>query len=197
VSASGGPRLRDALFDVPAISTADWARASPLLRWMIDSRASVLAMTLFASLFGGLLALPWSLAATGRLLLVTLALLLAHATNNLLNDHVDHRLGLDRDICFRARYGAQPLSQGLMGIAAHRRMLALTGSIALLLALGICLYLGGPAYWLASAGAVLLLVLGAAPAACCCGRCAGRLVVGARLTPAGQAGAWRTLRAGG
>ena len=157
MSTSRTPRLRDALFDVPAISTADWARAGPLLRWMIASRASVLAMTLFASLFGGLLALPWSLAAAGRLLLVTLALLVAHATNNLLNDHVDYRLGLDRDNYFRARYGAQPLSQGLMSIAAHRRMLVLTGSLALLLGSGICLYLGGAAYWLAGVGAVLLL----------------------------------------
>jgi len=151
------PGLRDALFDVPAIAPADWAALGPLLRWLVASRASVLVMTLFAALFGGLLALPWTLGEFVRLVLVTVALLFAHATNNLLNDHVDYRLGLDRDNYFRARYGAQPLSQGLMDLDTHRRMVIVTGSVALALAVLIVLWLGGPAWWLAAAGGLLLL----------------------------------------
>jgi len=159
--AEGNPRrlpgVADALFDVPAVTEGEWRRLGPLVRWLIACRASVLAMTLFASLFGGLLALPWTLAELFRLVVVTAALLLAHATNNLLNDHVDYRLGLDRDNYFRARYGAQPLALGLMDVAAHRRMLLGTGALALLLALGIVVWLGGPAWWLAGLGALLLL----------------------------------------
>jgi len=159
--AEGSPRrlpgVAEALFDVPAVTAAQWHRLGPLVRWLIASRASVLAMTLFASLFGGLLALPWTLTEFGRLVVVTAALLLAHATNNLLNDHVDYRLGLDRDNYFRARYGAQPLALGLMDLAAHRRMLLATGALALLLALGIVVWIGGPAWWLAGLGALLLL----------------------------------------
>jgi 1,4-dihydroxy-2-naphthoate polyprenyltransferase len=151
------PGLRDALFDVPAVAPADWARLGWPVRWLIASRASVLAMTLFASLFGGLLALPWTPVECLRLLLVTVALLFAHATNNLLNDHVDYRLGLDRDNYFRARYGAQPLSQGLMDLAAHRRLVVVTGSIALVLAGIVVWWLGGPAWWLAASGGLLLL----------------------------------------
>lgn len=151
------PGLRDALFDVPAVAREDWPRLGPAVRWLIASRAAVLAMTLFASLFGGLLALPWTLEEFARLALVSLALLVAHATNNLLNDHVDYRLGLDRDNYFRSRYGAHPLSQGLMDVAAHRRLVALSGSVALALALVIVLWIGGPAWWLAVAGGLLLL----------------------------------------
>jgi 1,4-dihydroxy-2-naphthoate octaprenyltransferase len=149
--------LRDALFDVPAVARADWPRLGPIVRWLIASRASVLAMTLFASLFGGLLALPWTPLEFARLLLVTVALLFAHATNNILNDHVDFRLGLDRDNYFRARYGAQPLSLGLMDVTAHLQLLLVTGGIAFALALLAVLWLGGPAWWLALAGGLLLL----------------------------------------
>jgi len=158
---SGGPPGRigpgAALLDVPAVSADAWAQSRPLIRWLLASRAAVLALTLFACLFGGLLALPWDWAAALRWLLVTVALLLAHATNNLLNDHVDFRLGVDRDNYFRARYGAHPLAQGFIDLAAHRRLLIGTGTAALLLGLLVCFLQGGATWWFAAGGAVLLL----------------------------------------
>ncbi|MBX3705623.1 MAG: prenyltransferase [Pseudomonadales bacterium] len=158
-------RLRDALLDVPALTRTGWSAAGPVTRWLVASRAAVLALTLFACLFGGLLALPFDVDgdvagdvdAFLRFLLVTMALLLAHATNNLLNDHVDFRTGLDRDNYFRARYGAHPLAQGLMGVRAHLGLLLATGSVALALAVLICVQLGGAAWWLTLAGGFLLL----------------------------------------
>ena len=146
-----------ALLDVPHVSPAAWRRASWLLRWLVAARASVLPLTLSAALFGGLLALPWSPAEAGRLVLVAVALLLAHATNNLLNDHVDYRTGLDQGNYFRARYGTHPLAGGLMTRRAHALMILVTGSLALLMAVLLGRMLGAPAFWLAGAGGFFLL----------------------------------------
>ena len=152
-----GLSVSSAVLDVPHVSPAIWRRAGWVLRWLVATRASVLPLTLFACLFAGLLALPWSVGEATRLVLVTLALLLAHATNNLLNDHVDYRTGLDRDNYFRALYGTHPLTRGLMSLAAHRLMILLTGSAAFLLCLYLGRMLGATAYWLAGAGAFFLL----------------------------------------
>lgn len=152
-----GLSYASALLDVPDVSPTAWRRAGWTLRWLVAARASVLPLTLSAALFGGLLALPWSPAEVGRLALVTLALLLAHATNNLLNDHVDYRMGLDQGNYFRARYGTHPLAGGLMSRRAHALMILVTGALALLLALALMRMLGGSAYWLAGAGAFFVL----------------------------------------
>ncbi|MEZ5557882.1 MAG: prenyltransferase [Pseudomonadales bacterium] len=149
--------LRAALLDVPQPDAATWRGLNPLVRWLIACRASVLPLTLSACLFAGLLARPSDAATVLLLLVVTLALLLAHATNNLLNDHVDYATGLDRDNYFRARYGAQPLSQGLMSVARHRRLLLATGAGALALGLVVCARVGGAAFLLAAGGAAILL----------------------------------------
>ena len=44
--------------------------------------------------------------------LCTLGLLLAHATNNLLNDYTDSRRGIDSGNYFRNQYGAHVLEDG-------------------------------------------------------------------------------------
>ena len=62
---------------------------------------------------------------------VTLGLLLAHATNNLLNDFTDHVKGVDRDNYFRAQYGPHPLEHGLMSRRELLTYAAVTGLGAL------------------------------------------------------------------
>jgi 1,4-dihydroxy-2-naphthoate octaprenyltransferase len=155
---SSTPRLLDVLTEVPRVSAQTWRRLGWLRRYLIATRAAVLPLTLFACLFGGLLALPWTPAEGGRLTLVSIALVLAHATSNLLNDQVDWVLGLDRDGYFRVRYGAHPLAQGLMHPVSHVSMLVVTGACALGFGLVVCRTAGAPAYWLAGAGALLLLL---------------------------------------
>jgi 1,4-dihydroxy-2-naphthoate octaprenyltransferase len=152
-----GLSLASAVLDVPHVSPAVWRRKGWFLRWLVAARASVLPLTLFACLFAGLLALPWSSAEAARLALVTLALLLAHGTNNLLNDHIDYLTGLDRGNYFRALYGTHPLTSGLMSLTAHRLMILLTGTAALLLCLYLGRMLGTTAWWLAGAGVFFLL----------------------------------------
>ena len=52
--------------------------------------------------------------------LLVIGLVMAHATNNLLNDLTDYSRGVDRDNYYRTQYGPQPLEQGV-GLAAGER----------------------------------------------------------------------------
>jgi 1,4-dihydroxy-2-naphthoate octaprenyltransferase len=151
------PSVADALRDVPRLSAEGWRRIGWLRRYLIASRAAVLPLTLFSSLFGGLLALPWTPGEGWRLALATVTLLLAHATSNLLNDGVDWLAGLDRGRYTRLRYGTHPLAQGLISPWTHAALLLITGAVTLALAVVVCRQAGTPAYWLAGAGALLML----------------------------------------
>jgi 1,4-dihydroxy-2-naphthoate polyprenyltransferase len=156
-SSRSTPTLLDTLVDVPRVSAAAWRRLGWLRRGLLISRAAVLPLTLLCCLFGGLLALPWTPAEGGRLVLSTLALLLAHAASNLLNDQIDWRLGVDRDSYPRLRYGVHPLAQGLMRPATHTALTLVVGALAVGLGLVVCRMAGGPAYGLALAGGTLLV----------------------------------------
>jgi 1,4-dihydroxy-2-naphthoate octaprenyltransferase len=147
----------EALIGVPTVSRGQWPRLPWLLRWLIATRAAVLPLTLFAVLFAWCLAWPRTAAAWLIGLVVMAALLLAHATNNLLNDYVDYRRGLDRDDYFRARYGVHLLASGLCDERTFLKLLWVTGTAALLLGLGVCFHVGGWSYWFAGAGACLVL----------------------------------------
>jgi 1,4-dihydroxy-2-naphthoate octaprenyltransferase len=60
-----------------------------------------------------------------------LGLLFAHATNNLLNDYIDSRCGIDRDNYYRNQYGVHVLEDGLMNEAQFWRYLATTAAVVL------------------------------------------------------------------
>ncbi len=57
--------------------------------------------------------------------LTGLALVLAHATNNLINDYVDHATGVDKDNYFRVQYGVHVLESGLVTQAQFLRYLVI------------------------------------------------------------------------
>jgi 1,4-dihydroxy-2-naphthoate octaprenyltransferase len=151
------PTLRDALTGTPGVTASAWRRMSWLRRYLIVSRAALLPLTVHACLLGGLLALPWTPEEGWRLVLVTASLVFAHAASNLLNDQVNWLTGTDRDGPFRMRYGAHPLAQGFINPAAHALLLLGTALVAVGLGLLVCRLAGPPAYWLASAGALLLM----------------------------------------
>lgn len=117
---------------IPRPTKEEWRDLDFISRWLIATRAAVLVITLISSGIAGLLAvkegnfdfLLWSL--------VTLGLLMAHATNNLLNDLTDHLKGADSGDSFRARYGVQPVEAGLMSIREVLLYAAGTGLVALL-----------------------------------------------------------------
>jgi len=121
----------EALRVIPRIDKDGWDRLDPISKWLIATRAAVLIMTVISATIAGLLAwrvdrfelLPWAL--------VTIGLVFAHATNNLVNDFTDHIKGVDAGDYFRAQYGPQPLEHGLLTKAQMMRWIAGTGAVAL------------------------------------------------------------------
>ncbi|HBX70062.1 MAG TPA: prenyltransferase, partial [Chloroflexi bacterium] len=75
-----------ALRIIPRIDKDEWNKLDILSKWLIATRAAVLVMTFLSAALAGIFAarvgqfhfVPW--------LLVTVGLILSHATNNLLND---------------------------------------------------------------------------------------------------------------
>jgi 1,4-dihydroxy-2-naphthoate octaprenyltransferase len=114
-------------------------------------------MTFNAAAIAGLLA-----ARDGRFdlvlwLLVTVGLLFAHATNNLVNDFTDFVSGVDKDNYFRAQYGPQPLEHGLMSKGQLLAYIAVTGGIALATGIGLVAFRGQATLALLGAGAFFVL----------------------------------------
>ncbi len=98
--------------NVPDIQHADF-----ISRWLVIARACVFSMTLTSGIIGALLAVElgehfgWS--ELGYALLAIVGLLAAHATNNLINDYVDTRRGVDTEDYPRGQYATHPLLGGL------------------------------------------------------------------------------------
>lgn len=147
-----------ALTVVPRVSEAQWSAASGLVRWLIVSRASVLVMTFSSVALGGMLALLsdtfevtlWSLCLIGSLL--------AHATNNQLNDLTDSLRGIDAGNYFRTQYGTHALEDGLLDRNGLISYIAATGGATLVTGLLIA-WLVGPVVLAPMAVGALLLVL--------------------------------------
>jgi len=150
---------RKALNVIPEVSKAEWDELDVISKWLISTRAAVLIMTFISAALAGLFAwrdgsfsfVPWSV--------LTLGLILAHASNNIFNDYTDFMKGVDKDNYFRTIYGAQPIASGLMTKRQHLTYFAVTG----LLALSSGLYLifinaSDPVIWiLLGAGAFFVL----------------------------------------
>jgi 1,4-dihydroxy-2-naphthoate octaprenyltransferase len=142
-----------ALQVIPRITKDEWNQLDIISRWLIASRAAVLIMTFISATIAGLLAIREGKFNLFNYILLALGLILAHATNNLLNDYTDHRRGVDKDNYYRAQYGPQPLEHGLMTERQLLKYAAITGLLAL----------AAGAYLVMSNGliAVILLALGA------------------------------------
>jgi 1,4-dihydroxy-2-naphthoate octaprenyltransferase len=120
-----------ALRVIPRLSKDEWLKLDIIAKWLVASRAAVLIITFISAAIAGLLALRVGQFNLGLWLLLTLGLLMAHATNNLLNDLTDYVKGVDQGNYFRAQYGPQPLEHGLMSMRQVLIYAAVTGLIAL------------------------------------------------------------------
>lgn len=156
-------RWRRWLTVVRTCNVAEGDPVDTVSRWLIATRACVLSMTTTSVLIGILLVAqhhrpPLHLAA-----LVLVGLLLVHAGNNLLNDWLDARAGVDTDPRYpRANYAPHPLLSGLM----NERELLLGVMIIHAMAFFIALYLSlvrGWAIWLLAGLGVALSVAYTAP----------------------------------
>jgi 1,4-dihydroxy-2-naphthoate octaprenyltransferase len=142
---------------IPRVTKDEWNALDVIARWLIATRSAVLVMTLNSAIIAGLLA-----ARDGRFdlmlwLMVTVGLLFAHATNNLVNDLTDHWKGVDKDNYFRAQYGPQPLEHGLMTRGQVLLYIAVTGLIALAAGAVVIAVRGEGAVALLAAGAFFVL----------------------------------------
>jgi 1,4-dihydroxy-2-naphthoate octaprenyltransferase len=120
-----------ALNVIPRVSKEEWSGLDVISRWLIATRSVVLVMTFISAAIAGLLAARDDHFDALLWMLVTVGLLFAHATNNLINDITDHVKGVDKDNYFRAQYGPQPLEHGLMTRAEALLYAGVTGLIAL------------------------------------------------------------------
>jgi 1,4-dihydroxy-2-naphthoate octaprenyltransferase len=99
--------------NVPEVEKAD-----AVSRWLVISRSCVLSMTASSALIGVLLAAGRGAVRRPEVfwpgsVLAFLGLLVAHASNNLLNDWTDSRRGVDTEDYPRARYSVHPILGGL------------------------------------------------------------------------------------
>ncbi|MCS7010694.1 MAG: prenyltransferase [Anaerolineales bacterium] len=122
---------KKALTVIPDVSKEEWDSLDLISKWLITSRAAVLIMTFLSAVLAGLFAfhdghsvnlLAW--------VVLTLGLILAHATNNIFNDFTDYIRGIDRDNYFRTMYGPQPVAHGLLTKRQHLMYFAVTGLLA-------------------------------------------------------------------
>jgi 1,4-dihydroxy-2-naphthoate octaprenyltransferase len=90
-------------------------------------------------------------------LLVVLGLVLAHATNNLLNDWTDSKKGIDKDNYFRTQYGPQPLEAGFLSESALLTYFAITGAAAIACGVVLILRTDLITLYLMAAGAFFVL----------------------------------------
>src|SRR5512147_1341877 len=134
---------RKALQVIPHVSNDEWKKLDFISKWLISTRAAVLIMTFLSGAFAGIFAFRDGKFDLAKWLLVTVALIFSHATNNLLNDFTDFNRGVDQDNYYRAQYGPQPLVHGLMTKTQLLTYDAVTGLIALLCGLLLGLYRGG------------------------------------------------------
>ncbi len=132
-----------ALQTIPRISKEEWNALDVVSKFLIASRSGVLIITFISAGMAGLLAFRDGAFNIWLWLLCTLGLCFAHATNNLLNDATDFVKGVDQDNYYRAQYGPQTLTHGLLTMRQLLTYAAVSGLLAV--AFGSYLvYLRGP-----------------------------------------------------
>jgi 1,4-dihydroxy-2-naphthoate octaprenyltransferase len=100
-------------------------------KWLIVTRAAVFTMTATSGLIGGLLAIGtvgvsvnyWYLA------LSIIGLVIAHASNNMINDYFDLEGGVDTDEYVRALYAPHPILSGWLSKAQLRNAILLMNAL--------------------------------------------------------------------
>jgi 1,4-dihydroxy-2-naphthoate polyprenyltransferase len=146
-----------ALQIIPRITKEEWDRLDIISRWLIATRAVVLIMTFLSAAIAGILAYNAGKFNFILWLLLAVGLVLAHATNNLLNDYTDYTRGVDKDNYYRAQYGPQPLVQGLLTNKQLLTYAGVTGVLALAAGIGIVWVRGWPALVLLALGVFFVL----------------------------------------
>ena len=115
----------------------------PVSRWMVLTRAAVLPMTITAGAVAGLLAVGQDGFRPALLALAIAGIVLAHMSNNLMNDLFDIDAGSDTNEYPRALYAPHPILSGMIS----RRGLVLAALVVNVLDLAILLVLFAERGW--------------------------------------------------
>ena len=147
-----------ALRIIPRLSKDEWDQLDIISRWLIATRAAVIIMTFISAAIAGLWAVRNNQFHWLYWVLVALGLMLAHATNNIINDITDYQRGVDKDNYYRTQYGPQPLTHGFMTLRQSWTYAVVTGLLATLVGMYLVYARGGwtLAFMLAGAFFVLL-----------------------------------------
>lgn len=121
-------------------------------RWLIITRSCVFQMTLTSGLIGGLLAAASGQAKWFYFALALVGLLIAHATNNMINDFFDLEGGVDTDEYVRAQYAPHPILGGLISKEGLRNAILACNSVDALIALYLFAMRGWPVLLFAALG---------------------------------------------
>lgn len=146
-----------ALRIIPRISKDEWDALDIVSKWLISTRAAVFIMTAISGAVGGFLAFRDQKFILLNFIVCMIGLVFAHATNNLLNDYIDHKKGIDKDNYYRSLYGPQPLEHGLMTVQTLFIYIAVTGLIALAAGLFLVMQTGIITLYLLAAGAFFVV----------------------------------------
>lgn len=146
-----------ALRVIPRITKEEWDGLDIISRWLIASRAAVFVMTATAGLIGGVLAYRQGHFSWFIFILAVLGIVLAHAANNLLNDLIDFRNGIDHNNYYRAQYGPHPLEHGYLSQKVFLNYILVTIIPALAIGLFITWQVGITTLWFLGFGLFFLL----------------------------------------
>ena len=139
-------------------------RMDPISRWLIITRSAVLTMTLTSGLIGGLLAA--ALVARPNWLhfgLALLGMMIAHATNNMINDYFDLSGGVDDDTYARALYAPHPVLSGMISRRGLATAILLANFVDALIMTYLIIQVGWPILGFALVGLFLSVFYVAPP----------------------------------
>ncbi len=148
---------KKALLVIPRIEPEEFRKLDVVSKWLIITRAAVLIMTFTSAAIGGILAAKDGMFDGLYFIICTIGLILAHATNNMVNDFTDYIKGVDKDNYFRTQYGPHPLEQNLMDKKEFMLYLGITGLIALLCGIYLVYVRGNVALYLLLCGIFFVL----------------------------------------
>jgi 1,4-dihydroxy-2-naphthoate octaprenyltransferase len=148
-----------ALRVIPNLDKEQWQELDIVSRWLVATRSAVLVITFISCAIAGILAFRADAFDFWLWLIMTIGLLMAHATNNLVNDLTDSWKGVDQgDDAFRAQYGPQPIEHGLLTVRQVLLYAAVTGLIALACGIYLVIARGGYTWLLLAAGVFFVLL---------------------------------------
>lgn len=146
-----------ALRSIPRLDKKEWEQLDLISKWLVATRSGVIIMTSISAMLGGLLAYASGSFNWLNFVVAFVGLNLAHAANNLINDWVDYKKGVDKNNYFRAQYGPQVLEHGYMKLGTFKLYVLTTLFLAMLA--GLFLVLSGPQTVLLLAGSGLFFLL--------------------------------------